>query len=544
MIKYPLLRTIRACRNRLTLSLLALFSVCGLEANLVAQTELPHPSFTWSLNPTSNNWNSAANWTPNGVPDAKSETAEFGSSAVTDVVTTTTTVNSITFKPGASQYTLTGNFVFNAGGVFNHSGVEQTFNGTFHFQKFGATAWPMVRFNDTSGYFGKGTNAGSATYVNSGRISFQGGYKSVWHTTAGAATFVNSGTISFHKADAGTATFTNNGGTVFGGDGGLIKFTKSGDASASTIINNGGAVFGGHGARCIFHHLAGASAATLIANGGAGPGSGATILFTAGTDGGTARVEVFGNGNLDISREPTPPITIGSLEGNGLVFLGANTLTVGTNDLDTSFAGTISDEGGIHEGSGGAFGKTGAGTLSLTNANNYTGGTTLDDGALFVNNSSGSGTGTGPVQVNGGTLGGNGIIAGSVTIGTGSGVGAILSPGASADAIGVFTSLDSVAFQPDGTCAIQLDSTNARADQVIAAGVTIDAGAEISLSDVGSKTLPVGTSFIVIQNSGSMPISGNFANLPDGGTITIGSNSFSADYQGGDGNDLSLTVIP
>ena len=31
---------------------------------------------------------------------------------------------------------------------------------------------------------------------------------------------------------------------------------------------------------------------------------------------------------------------------------------------------------------------------------------------------------------------------------------------------------------------------------------------------------------------------------PDGGTITIGSNTFQADYAGGDGNDLTLTVVP
>jgi autotransporter-associated beta strand protein len=535
----------RAFRGSRLLTCGILVSLAGASiSKVIAKLDLSHPTFTWNLNPTDNNWNTAANWTPAEVPDTISEAAEFGSSAVTDVVTSSTIVNSITFKPGASQYTFTGAFTFNGGGVFNNSGVEQTFNGSFHFQKNGAIAGPLVTFNDTGGYFGKGSNAGSATYINSGGISFIGGYRSVWFTTAGAATFVNSGTISFHKSDAGSATFTNNGGTAFGADGGLIKFTKGGDAASSTIVNNGGAVFGGHGARCTFHHFAAASAATLIANGGAGPGSGATILFTAETDGGTARVEVFGNGNLDISREPTPPITIGSLEGNGLVFLGANTLTVGTNNLDTSFAGTISDEGGIKQQTGGAFGKTGAGTLSLTNANTYTGGTTLDGGSLFVSSSSGSGTGTGPVQANDGTLGGNGTIAGPVTIGTGVGPGAVLSPGADADAIGVLTLLETLEFQSDATCSIQLDSNSATGDQLIAKGVTIDSGAQIALSDLGGNMLPVGTTFIIIPNTGSMPIAGNFANLPDGGTITIGSNNFSADYEDGDGNDLSLTVIP
>jgi len=43
---------------------------------------------------------------------------------------------------------------------------------------------------------------------------------------------------------------------------------------------------------------------------------------------------------------------------------------------------------------------------------------------------------------------------------------------------------------------------------------------------------------------GDNPISSTFSNLPDGGTITIGSSSFHANYEGRDGNDLTLTVVP
>jgi hypothetical protein len=39
-------------------------------------------------------------------------------------------------------------------------------------------------------------------------------------------------------------------------------------------------------------------------------------------------------------------------------------------------------------------------------------------------------------------------------------------------------------------------------------------------------------------------IAGIFINLPDGGTITVGSNTFQANYEGGDGNDLTLPVVP
>ena len=45
-----------------------------------------------------------------------------------------------------------------------------------------------------------------------------------------------------------------------------------------------------------------------------------------------------------------------------------------------------------------------------------------------------------------------------------------------------------------------------------------------------------------INNMAVTPIAGTFANLPDGGTITTGSNTFQANYEGGDGNDLTLTV--
>jgi fibronectin-binding autotransporter adhesin len=54
----------------------------------------------------------------------------------------------------------------------------------------------------------------------------------------------------------------------------------------------------------------------------------------------------------------------------------------------------------------------------------------------------------------------------------------------------------------------------------------------------------LGAVFTVIQNTSTDAIAGTFSNLPDGSMITVGSNTFQADYEGGDGNDLTLTVVP
>jgi autotransporter-associated beta strand protein len=68
----------------------------------------------------------------------------------------------------------------------------------------------------------------------------------------------------------------------------------------------------------------------------------------------------------------------------------------------------------------GSLTKSGLGSLTLTAANTYSGGTTITGGTLYVNNTSGSGTGSGAVTVQtGGTLAGKGIITGPVTVQSG-----------------------------------------------------------------------------------------------------------------------------
>ena len=72
--------------------------------------------------------------------------------------------------------------------------------------------------------------------------------------------------------------------------------------------------------------------------------------------------------------------TIGSLAGAGNVTLGSATLTAGGDNTSTTFSGVISGGGGLA--------KTGTGTVTLTGANSYSGGTTVSAGTLQGNTAS------------------------------------------------------------------------------------------------------------------------------------------------------------
>jgi len=290
-----------------------------------------------------------------------------------------------------------------------------------------------------------------------------------------------------------------------------------------------------------FTNSATAGDATLVANAGTNGGAGGVISFSQNALGGTGRCELFGNGSLDLSQLLAPGTTIGSLEGDGLVFLGARNLTVGSNDLTTTFSGVIQD-GGAGGGTGGSLTKLGRGYLTLTSANTYTGGTIINDGKLTVNNTTGSGTGPGPVQDPGGNLTGNGIVAGAVTVGGVNRTIAVLAPGSRQAA--TFTIQGSLTFAVSGNYdwSFAGNLRRVRFDQVFADGVVINDRTGFNFFPSG--TLGVGTVLTVINNTSASPIAGTFSNLADGAIITTNGGKFQANYEGGDGNDLTLTVVP
>ena len=530
-------------------------------------------SATWKANPANGGWTIADNWTPATVPNGPADTATFATSNQRFLVFEfDVEVNGIVFNPHASAFTiapqLAPTLTISGVGITNNSGIVQNFapgpgSAQIVFLN-SATAGSLTAFTNTGNItFGGTSTADHATFINNGFLDFTNsstaGNAIVTNnsvltfdgsSTADDATITNNvGTIIFFEgtpaATAGNATITNNGGFI-AFNLGIISSTNC-TAGNATFINNGAVVSDALPGETLFNP-GDAGNATLIANGGLGGGDGGLIVFSSAdggvSTGGTARVKVFGNGNLDISQHTASGLTTGSIEGDGLVFLGANKLRVGTNNLSTTFFGLIRD-GGIGGGTGGSLTKSGRGTLSLTKANTYTGGTTLKAGTLLVKNTTGSATGSGAVHVNAGTLGGTGKIAGAVTVGTGIGIGAFLSPGNSATKPGTLTiDNNTLTFNSASTYKCALDRTTVTVSQVTAKGVRINSVAQFVFGDFFTTgTLTTGTVLTVINNTAASAIVGRFSNLPDRSTFASNGNNFQVSYRGGTGNDLTLTVV-
>src|SRR5205807_759393 len=251
-------------------------------------------------------------------------------------------------------------------------------------------------------------------------------------------------------SSAGEGTFTTVGGSTSGEQGGFILFDNTATAANATFVIGGGLGAGLASTTLAFIDNTTAANANITANGGVDGSDGGVISFEDKSKGGKASITLNGNSELDISTHRAPGVTIGSLTGEGSVLLGANTLTIGSNNQSTTFSGVIQETGGLT--------KTGAGTLTLTGNNLYTGNTTVAGGVLEVSNRRGSGTGTGSVNVQAGTLGGKGSISGPVTVGMGTGSGAFLAPSIASNQPAILTCQNTLTFKADSTYSYKLNT--------------------------------------------------------------------------------------
>ncbi len=171
-------------------------------------------------------------------------------------------------------------------------------------------------------------------------------------------------------------------------------------------------------------------------NAGSGYSNGTTTLAISFNNAGTGGTGVAGTVALSGTTGATVNFTTMTAAGSGYLTAPGVSISGGAGSGYTATAvlssiklnGTNNNVGGagnlvvnaaIADGtSSGGFTKIGAGTVTLTGSNTYSGGTTISTGTVVINNTSGSATGTGAVQlINGATLTGTGTIA--VTTGTG-----------------------------------------------------------------------------------------------------------------------------
>jgi len=208
-------------------------------------------------------------------------------------------------------------------------------------------------------------------------------------------------------------------------------------------------------------------------------------------------------------------------------------------------AGQITSSGG----DGAPLTKAGGGTLVLTADNAYTGTTTVQEGTLLANNTTGSATGPNTVSVrSGATLGGTGFVAGLVTAN-----GGMIAPGTSA---GTLTLAGGVNLSNGGTYVWDLaaNSTNNPGTDfdvlaVTGGNVVLGGTSQLLLNFTGSATAPdaanpfwkTNHSWVILTVSGAAANPGptTFASVVNG-TSSAGVFSTAADA----GGNIVLTFEP
>ena len=387
----------------------------------LAALEAHAQNATWSAAPPTSDWNTAANWTPPTVPTG---VASFGGSTTTSVtlVGGSANINTIQFNAGAPAYTFTvtgANFTIN-NGIINNSSFTPTFtsNGDIIFASSATASGTVINNIDFLDFFNTSTG-GNATINNLNNfINFHD------TSTAGNATINNNALVNFNDSSSA-------GNAVISGPG-LVQFFQNSTAANATITSSLNGVN--------FFNTSTAANATIAVSGGA------VISFNDTASGGSARFIALTGGSFDISKLLSAGTTAGSIEGAGTYFLGSKTLTVGSNNLSTTVSGVISD-GGAGGGIGGSLTKIGAGTLTLTAANTYTGATAVNGGTLVVNGSIAASSLT---TINaGGTLSGTGTV-GNLTVAN----GGIFAPGPPGGT-GAMIVAGNLAVQPGGIYFVQ-----------------------------------------------------------------------------------------
>ncbi len=229
-----------------------------------------------------------------------------------------------------------------------------------------------------------------------------------------------------------------------------------------------------------------------------------------------------------------PGTFIGSLEGLGTVQLGNvsmggyfSALTLGGDNTDSDFYGYITEAPHIS----GHLIKRGAGTFTMWGDNLYSGMTIVTNtGALVINGSLDFSTNV--TVYAGATLKGKGAIAAPVTLRGGRLEGSLSVGGL------VLTNASTFTANMNGpTPRSQYDQVQVQTNGMIS--LSADTTLVLNLGSAPTQT------FTILNNTSTNQIGGQFScGQKISGTYDGKTYWFTVNYQGGDGNDVVLSVLP
>lgn len=218
--------------------------------------------------------------------------------------------------------------------------------------------------------------------------------------------------------------------------------------------------------------------------------------------------------------------TVASLIGGGTngghVELGTGNLTI-SNQTDNQFDGVISGTGGLTKSGDGALTLTA--TQTFTGDVSITGGTLVLDGSLSADSDIGVSSST--------TLTGGGTVAGIAQISAGGHLAGELS-------------LAGLLLDTGAVLDLEINGTTPGVDfnqTTITSSINLDAGSNGggTLAVTLGYTPDVGDSFVIVSNTSSTEVLGQFVGLPETATLLVDGTPLEVTYQGGDGNDVELT---
>jgi fibronectin-binding autotransporter adhesin len=292
-----------------------------------------------------------------------------------------TKVNYLSVGSGSNPFTAGAPSV----GALNVSGGTITFGSAMQIGDFGGTG----AVNQTGGkvVFGGsgvpvslniGNQGGSGTYnLSGGTLEFDG---------SGTTSFIvlgRNGASSSASAQQSSAGVLNLSGAanLLVTDGTLFIGSNGSPSSASVqpgsgVINQMGGTLTINSDSRLF--LAATGNGTYNLNGGTLQIGGSSLNGDFNNSGGTYAFNL-GGGTIQVIGSPL----IGTVAPT---LVAGTTSTIDTNGIGAAWSGVLSG--------GGALAKTGAGTLTLSAANTYTGGTLLNQGTLRLANAAALGSGT------------------------------------------------------------------------------------------------------------------------------------------------------